>query len=89
MPVRMFPYWTDPDYGFRQPFCLQKDNGNFEKPQKFNEFSKLSTKSCMNWTMRNNVKESFKYHESNNNKKNNIENDDFMSRYIYVCKVRC
>ena len=33
--------------------------GNFEKPQEFNEFSKLSTKSCMSRTM-NNLKESFK-----------------------------
>ena len=32
--------------------------GNFEKPQKFNKFSKLSTKSCMSRTM-NNLKESF------------------------------
>ena len=21
-----FPYWTGPDYGFRQPFCLQMNN---------------------------------------------------------------
>ena len=32
--------------------------GNFETPQKFNEFSKLSTKSCMSRTM-NNLKECF------------------------------
>ena len=31
---------------------------NFKKPRKFNEFSKLSTKSCMSRTM-NNLKESF------------------------------
>ena len=31
---------------------------NFEKPQKFNEFSKLSTKSCKSRKM-NNLKESF------------------------------
>ena len=58
--VRKFPYWTGPDYGFRQPFCLQyrATKGNFEKPQKCNEFSKLNTKSCMSRTM-NNLKESF------------------------------
>ena len=32
--------------------------GNFEKPQKSNEFSKLSTKLCMSRTM-SNLKESF------------------------------
>ena len=32
--------------------------GNFEKLQTFNEFSRLSTKSCMSRTM-NNLKESF------------------------------
>ena len=32
--------------------------GNFEKPQKFNKFSKLSTKSCTRRTM-DNLKESF------------------------------
>ena len=30
-----------------------------------------------------NLKECY-YHESNNNKKNNIENDDFISRYVYL-----
>ena len=24
--VRKFQYWTRPDYGFRQPFCLQKNS---------------------------------------------------------------
>ena len=43
---------TGPDYG--QSFCLQRTaKGNFEKPQKFNEFSKLSIKSCMSRTMNN------------------------------------
>ena len=32
--------------------------GNLEKPQKFNKFSKLSTKSCMSRAM-DNLKESF------------------------------
>ena len=32
--------------------------GNFEKPQKFNEFSKLRIKSCMSQAM-NNLKDSF------------------------------
>ena len=26
VPVRKFPYWTGPDYGFRQPFCLKTNN---------------------------------------------------------------
>ena len=48
MPVCNFPYWTGPNYGFRQPFCLQRNNErSFEKPLKCNEFSKLSTKSCI------------------------------------------
>ena len=34
--------------------------GNFEKPQKFDEFIKLSTKSCMSRTM-NDLKESFTF----------------------------
>ena len=29
-------------------------------------------------------KREFYYHESNNNKNNNIENDNSMSRYMYV-----
>ena len=32
-------------------------------------------------------KKEFDYHESNNNKKNHIGNDDSMSRYIYVCTL--
>ena len=48
---------------------------------KCNEFSKLSTKSCMSRTM-NNL--NFSYHEGNNNRNNNIQNDDFISRYTYV-----
>ena len=26
VPVRNFRYWTGPDYGFRQPFCLRRNN---------------------------------------------------------------
>ena len=45
--------------------------GNFEKPQKFNEFSKLSAKSCELDDEQS--KREFYYHESNNNKNNNVE----------------
>ena len=49
----------------------------------FNEFRKLSTKSCMSRTM-NNLKESFTIMKAKlNNKKNNIENDDSVSHYKY------
>ena len=34
-------------------------------------------------------KRMFYYYESNDNKNNNIENNDSLSRYIYVCKVCC
>ena len=45
--------------GFVSHFVYEgTTKGNFEKPQKFNEFSKLSTKSCMSRTM-NNLKDSF------------------------------
>ena len=40
--------------GFVSRFVYKRTaKGNFEKPQKLNEFSKLSTKSCMNRTMNN------------------------------------
>ena len=26
VPVHNFPFWTGPDYGFCQPFCLQKND---------------------------------------------------------------
>ena len=73
--------------GFRDSSAILFIKGttkrNFEKPQKFNEFSKLGTKSCMSRTM-NNLKDSFYNHESDNNKNNNFENDDFVSRYACV-----
>ena len=45
--------------GFVSHFVNKRTTkGNFEKRQKFNEFNKLSTKSCMSQTM-NNLKECF------------------------------
>ena len=38
--------------------------GNFQKPQKFNEFNKLSTKTCMSRTM-NDQKERFTIMKAN------------------------
>ena len=49
--------------------------GNFQKPQKFNEFNKLSTKTCMSRTM-NDQKERFTIMKAVTTKKKNIENDD-------------
>ena len=46
--------------GFVSHFVYKRTTkGNFEKPQKFNQFSKLSTKICTSRTMKN-LKESFK-----------------------------
>ena len=63
--------------GFTSPFVYQgTTKGNFEKPPKSNEFSKLITKSCR--TM-NNLKESFTI-------------DDWKWRFyvtLYVCAVCC
>ena len=53
---RIGPVWIT---GFVSHFVYKgTTKGNFEKLQKFNEFSKLNTKSSLSWTM-NNLKESF------------------------------
>ena len=82
--LRIRPVWIT---GFVSHFVHKgTTKGNCEKLQKFNEFSKLNTKSCISRTMtlRWLSKREFHYYESNNNKKNNIENDVSMSRYMYV-----
>ena len=84
MPVRKFRTGSVRNTGFVSHFVYKRTKkGNFEKPQKFNEFSKLSTK-IMYELYNEQSKREFYYHESNNNKNNNIENDDSMSRYTYV-----
>ena len=65
--------------GFVSRFVYKRTRkGNYEKPQKLNEFSKLSTRSCMSRTM-NNLKESFTIMKAIT-RKTILK----MSRYTYV-----
>ena len=61
--------------------------GNIEKPHKFNEFSKLSTKSCMSRTM-NNLKESFTIMKAITTRKT-ILKMTILCHAIRICKVCC
>ena len=76
----IFRYWT-----FVSHFVYKATTKeNFEKPQQFNEFSKLSTKLCMSRTM-NNLKESFSIKKEITTRTTTKLKMTVLSRYIYVC----